>query len=174
MIIVLLGSPGSGKGTQADKIFEKHNIPHISTGDIFRDNIKRQTSVGIEAKKFIDKGLLVPDEVTLKIVKSRFTQPDCSKGFLLDGFPRTIAQAEALDVELQKTGNRLNLVINLDVQDETIISRMTGRRVCGKCGATYNLTFSRPTIENTCDKCGGILLARDDDKYETVVNRLKV
>lgn len=174
MIIVLLGSPGSGKGTQADKIFEKYNIPHISTGDIFRDNIKRQTSIGVEAKKYIDKGLLVPDEVTLKIVKDRFTQPDCSKGFLLDGFPRTIAQAEALDVELQKTGNKLDLVINLDVQDETIISRMTGRRVCNKCGATYNLTFSKPTVENTCDKCGGSLFAREDDKYETVVNRLKV
>lgn len=174
MRIVLLGSPGSGKGTQASKIIGKYNIPHISTGDIFRDNIKRLTSIGIEAKKFIDKGHLVPDELTLKIVEDRFIQPDCAEGFLLDGFPRTLVQAEALELELQNSGKALDAVINLDVRDEAIISRMTGRRVCGKCGTTYNLTFNKPAVDNTCDKCGGALLTREDDKLETVTNRLKV
>lgn len=174
MKIVLLGSPGSGKGTQASKIIGKYNIPHISTGDIFRDNIKRQTSIGLEAKKFIDKGHLVPDELTLKIVEDRFIQPDCADGFLLDGFPRTLFQAEALETDLYKDGNKLDAVINLDVRNETIISRMTGRRVCSKCGATYNLTFNKPTVDNVCDSCGGILIIRDDDKLETVINRLKV
>jgi adenylate kinase len=172
--IVLLGSPGSGKGTQASKIIGKYNIPHISTGDIFRDNIKRLTSIGLEAKKFIDKGHLVPDEITLKIVEDRFIQPDCKEGFLLDGFPRTLVQAEALELELQRNGKSIDAVINLEVQDEAIISRMTGRRVCGTCGATYNLTFNKPAVDNICDKCGGALLIREDDKLETVTNRLKV
>jgi adenylate kinase len=174
MKIVLLGSPGSGKGTQASMIVGKYNIPHISTGDIFRDNIKRQTSIGLEAKKFIDKGHLVPDELTLKIVEDRFIQPDCAEGFLLDGFPRTLFQAEALENDLYKDGNKLDAVINLDVRNETIISRMTGRRVCSNCGATYNLTFNKPTVDNVCDNCGGELIIRDDDKLETVTNRLKV
>lgn len=174
MRIVLLGSPGSGKGTQAGMIVGKYNIPHISTGDIFRDNIKRQTSIGLEAKKFIDKGHLVPDELTLKIVEDRFIQPDCADGFLLDGFPRTLFQAEALEIDLYKDGNKLDAVINLDVRNETIISRMTGRRVCSNCGATYNLTFNKPTVDNVCDNCGGELIIRDDDKLETVTNRLKV
>lgn len=174
MRIVLLGSPGSGKGTQASKIINNYNIPHISTGDMFRDNIKRQTAIGLEAKKYIDKGHLVPDALTLQIIEDRFVQPDCSAGFLLDGFPRTLIQAEALALELQKIGKSLDAVINLDVQDETIISRMTGRRVCSNCGATYNLTFNKPKVENTCDLCGGSLLTRDDDKLETVTNRLKV
>lgn len=174
MRIVLLGSPGSGKGTQAGMIVGKYNIPHISTGDIFRDNIKRQTSIGLEAKKFIDKGHLVPDELTLKIVEDRFIQPDCADGFLLDGFPRTLFQAEALEFDLYKDGNKLDAVINLDVRNETIISRMTGRRVCSNCGATYNLTFNKPTVDNVCDNCGGELIIRDDDKLETVTNRLKV
>lgn len=174
MRIVLLGSPGSGKGTQASKITAKYNIPHISTGDIFRDNIKRQTEIGLEAKKFIDKGHLVPDELTLKIVEDRFIQADCADGFLLDGFPRTLYQAEALGLELCKNGNKLDAVINLDVRNETIISRMTGRRVCSKCGATYNLTFNKPTVDNVCDSCGGELIIRDDDKLETVTNRLEV
>ncbi|OGO77832.1 MAG: adenylate kinase [Clostridiales bacterium GWB2_37_7] len=174
MRIVLLGSPGSGKGTQASRIIGKYNIPHISTGDIFRDNIKRQTSIGLEAKKFIDKGHLVPDDLTLKIIEDRFIQPDCAEGFLLDGFPRTIVQAEALELELQKNVKKLDAVVNLDVHDEAIISRMTGRRVCSKCGATYNLTFNKPTVDNICDKCGGALLIREDDKLETVTNRLKV
>lgn len=174
MRIVLLGSPGSGKGTQATRISSKYNIPHISTGDIFRDNIRRQTNIGLEAKKFIDKGHLVPDELTLQIIEDRFDQPDCAAGFLLDGFPRTIVQAEALELELQKSGKSLDAVVNLDVQNETIIRRMTGRRVCKKCGATYNLTFNKPAVENICDLCGGDLFIRDDDKLETVTNRLKV
>lgn len=174
MRIVLLGSPGSGKGTQASKITAKYNIPHISTGDIFRDNIKRKTEIGLEAKKFIDKGHLVPDELTLKIVEDRFIQEDCAAGFLLDGFPRTLFQAEALELELYKSSNMLDAVINLDVRNETIISRMTGRRVCSKCGATYNLTFNKPTVDNVCDSCGGELIIRDDDKLETVTNRLEV
>lgn len=174
MKIVLLGSPGSGKGTQASMIVGKYNIPHISTGDIFRDNIKRQTSIGLEAKKYIDKGHLVPDELTLKIVEDRFIQPDCAEGFLLDGFPRTLFQAEALEIDLYKDGNKLDAVINLDVRNETIISRMTGRRVCNNCGATYNLTFNKPTVDNVCDNCGGKLIIRDDDKLETVTNRLEV
>lgn len=174
MRIVLLGSPGSGKGTQASKIVTKYDIPHISTGDMFRDNIKRQTSIGIEAKKFIDKGHLVPDDLTLQIIEDRFIQPDCAKGFLLDGFPRTLVQAEALELELHKSDKHLDAVVNLEVQDETIIRRMTGRRVCSKCGATYNLTFNKPVVDNVCDKCSGSLLIRDDDKLETVANRLKV
>jgi adenylate kinase len=174
MRIVLLGSPGSGKGTQASKIINNYNIPHISTGDMFRNNIKHQTPIGVEAKKFMDKGHLVPDELTLQIIEDRFVQPDCSTGFLLDGFPRTLVQAEALELELQKIGKRLDAVIKLDVQDETIISRMTGRRVCSNCGATYNLTFNKPKVENICHRCGGSLLTRDDDKLETVTNRLKV
>lgn len=174
MRIVLLGSPGSGKGTQASKIVTKYDVPHISTGDMFRDNIKRQTSIGVEAKKFIDKGHLVPDDLTLQIIEDRFVQPDCAKGFLLDGFPRTLIQAEALELELRKNGKQLDAVINLEVQDETIIRRMTGRRVCSKCGATYNLTFNKPAVDNVCDKCAGSLLIRDDDKLETVTNRLKV
>ena len=174
MRIVLLGSPGSGKGTQASKITGKYNIPHISTGDIFRENIKNKTSIGLEAIKFIDKGHLVPDELTLKIVEDRFIQPDCAEGFLLDGFPRTLFQAEALEVELRESGKKLDAVVNLDVRNETIISRMTGRRVCSKCGATYNLTFNKPTVDSVCDSCGGDLIIRDDDKLETVTNRLKV
>lgn len=174
MRIVLLGSPGSGKGTQACKIITKYNIPHISTGDIFRDNIKRQTEIGIEAKKFIDKGLLVPDELTLQIVEDRFDQPDCAAGFLLDGFPRTLVQAEALEKEMIRTGKKLDAVVNLEVNDDTIIRRMTGRRVCSKCGFTYNLMYNKPIVDETCDKCGGSLYIRDDDKIETVTNRLKV
>ncbi|MGB7604902.1 MAG: adenylate kinase [Lutisporaceae bacterium] len=174
MRIILLGSPGSGKGTQACKIITNYNIPHISTGDIFRDNIRRQTSIGIEAKRYIDKGLLVPDVLTLKIVEDRFDQPDCAAGFLLDGFPRTIVQAEALDQELMNAGKRLNTVINLEVNDDTIIKRMTGRRVCSKCAATYNLMYNKPIVDEVCDKCGGNLYIRDDDKIETVTNRLRV
>jgi adenylate kinase len=174
MRIVLLGSPGSGKGTQASKITAKYNIPHISTGDIFRDNIKHKTGIGLEAKKFIDKGHLVPDELTLKIVEDRFIQPDCADGFLLDGFPRTLFQAESLELELSRNSCKLDAVINLDVRNETIISRMTGRRVCSRCGATYNLTFNKPTVDNVCDNCGGELIIRDDDKLETVTNRLEV
>jgi len=174
MRIVLLGSPGSGKGTQASRIENKFGIPHISTGDIFRYNISRNTPIGMEAKKYIEKGLLVPDELTLSIVKSRFLEDDCKKGFLLDGFPRTLAQAEALDKELDSIGEKIDAVINLEVSDEIIIERMANRRVCSKCGESYNISFYRPAKENTCDKCGGKLITREDDKAETVANRLNV
>lgn len=174
MRIVLLGSPGSGKGTQAIRIEKKFGIPHISTGDIFRDNIARNTKTGMEAKSYIEKGLLVPDSVTLKIVKDRLIEDDCKDGFLLDGFPRNISQAMALDKELEQIGKKLNAVLNLDVTDKMVIERMAGRRICGNCGENYNLCFLRPEREGICDKCGGELYAREDDKSETVTNRLNV
>lgn len=174
MRIVLLGSPGSGKGTQASRIENKYKIPHISTGDIFRDNISRNTPIGVEAKKYIEKGLLVPDELTLKIVENRFLEDDCKEGFLLDGFPRTLVQAEALDEELERMAKKLSAVVNLEVSDKTIIERMTNRRVCSNCGENYNLSFYRPKADEICDKCGGKLFVREDDKLETVTNRLNV
>ena len=174
MRIVLLGSPGSGKGTQATRIEQMYGIPHISTGDIFRDNISRNTTIGLEAKKYIDKGLLVPDDLTLTIIENRFLEDDCKEGFLLDGFPRTLVQAEALDKELEKIDKELNAVVSLEVSDKTITERMTNRRVCSKCGESYNLCFYRPVLDEICDKCGGKLYTREDDKLETVANRLKV
>jgi adenylate kinase len=174
MRIVLLGSPGSGKGTQASRIERMYGIPHISTGDIFRDNMSRNTAIGVEAKKYIDEGLLVPDDLTLNIIENRFLEDDCKEGFLLDGFPRTLVQAEALDKELEKIKKELNAVVNLEVSDKTITERMTNRRVCSKCGESYNLYFYRPVLDEVCDKCGGKLYTRDDDKLETVANRLSV
>ncbi|MGE5631149.1 MAG: adenylate kinase [Caulobacteraceae bacterium] len=174
MRIVLLGPPGSGKGTQASRIEKEFGIPHISTGDIFRDNMSRNTPIGMEAKKFIEKGLLVPDDLTLKIVENRFLEDDCRKGFLLDGFPRTLVQAETLDSELGKIGKELDAVINLEVSDDLIIGRMTNRRVCSKCGENYNLCFYKPLSDEICDKCGGKLYTREDDRLETVTNRLNV
>lgn len=174
MRVVLLGSPGSGKGTQAKRIIEKYNIPHISTGDIFRQNIRDNTPVGLEAKKYIDVGLLVPDDLALRIIENRFEEEDCKNGFLLDGFPRTLVQAEALEGELENLSKRLNAVINLEVRDETIIARMTGRRMCSQCGASYNLCFNKPAKEGFCDLCGGELYIRDDDNIETVTRRLQV
>ncbi len=174
MRIVLLGSPGSGKGTQAVRIEKKFGIPHISTGDIFRDNMAKNTPVGIEAKSYIERGLLVPDSVTLKIVQNRLAEDDCKKGFLLDGFPRNLPQAEALDKELEKMGNEIDAVINIETGDEIIIERMINRRICRDCGESYNLSSLRPAVEGICDKCGGSLYTRDDDKPETVSNRLKV
>lgn len=174
MRIVLLGSPGSGKGTQASMIVAKYNIPHISTGDMFRQNIKENTPIGIEAARYIEKGLLVPDDLTLKLIENRFLESDCEAGFLLDGFPRTLVQAEVLEKELERIHKKLTSVINLDVNDETIINRMTGRRVCSSCGVNYNLTFNKPVLEGICDTCGGELFIRDDDKIETVTNRLRV
>lgn len=174
MRIVLLGSPGSGKGTQASRIEKEFSIPHISTGDIFRDNISRNTPIGIEAKKYIEKGLLVPDDLTLKIVENRFLEDDCRKGFMLDGFPRTLVQAEALDMDLDRIEKKLDAVINLEVSDESIIQRMTNRRVCKVCGENYNLCFCKPKSEEICDKCGGKLIIREDDRLETVTNRLSV
>lgn len=174
MRIVLLGSPGSGKGTQASRIENRYKIPHISTGDIFRDNISRNTPIGIEAKKYIEKGLLVPDELTLKIVENRFLEDDCKEGFLLDGFPRTLVQAEALDKDLESISKKLSAAVNLEVSDKTIIERMSSRRVCSSCGESYNLSFYRPVSDGICDKCGGKLYTREDDKLETVTNRLNV
>lgn len=174
MRIVLLGAPGSGKGTQASRIEERYMIPHISTGEIFRYNISQNTPIGLEAKKYIEKGLLVPDDLTLRIVEDRFLRDDCKKGFLLDGFPRTLVQAEALDKELEKMGKKIDAAINLEVSDKTIIERMTNRRVCGNCGESYNLSFCKPVKDGICDKCGGKLIIREDDNIETVTNRLKV
>ncbi|MCQ1530921.1 adenylate kinase [Lutispora saccharofermentans] len=174
MRIVLLGPPGAGKGTQAVKLVEKYNIPHISTGDIFRKNLKEKTELGLKAKEYMDKGLLVPDELVVDIVKDRLVEEDCAKGFLLDGFPRTVDQADALETELSKLGIKLDGVINIEVEDEVLIGRLTGRLVCRKCGATYHSKFNKPKAENVCDLCGGELYTRDDDKEETVKNRLLV
>ena len=166
MKIIMLGAPGAGKGTQAVRIAEKYGIPHISTGDIFRKNIKEQTPIGVTAKSYIDKGQLVPDEVTVEIVRLRLLEDDAKNGYLLDGFPRTLAQAEALD----KIAN-IDTVINIDVDLDALSDRLTGRRVCSKCGESYHVSTKK---DEDCDKCGGKLMHRDDDKPETVANRLKV
>ena len=174
MKIVMLGAPGAGKGTQANMIAEKYNIPHISTGDIFRANIKNGTELGKEAKGYMDKGQLVPDELTVKLLLDRVAQADCKNGYVLDGFPRTIPQAEVLDSELTKNGEKLDYAIDVDVPDENIIHRMGGRRACLKCGATYHVEYVPPKKDGICDVCGSELVFRDDDKPETVKNRLKV
>ncbi|MCR5310479.1 MAG: adenylate kinase [Lachnospiraceae bacterium] len=174
MKIIMLGAPGAGKGTQAEMICEKYKLPHISTGDIFRANIKNGTELGKEAKQYMDKGLLVPDELTVKILLDRVAKDDCKDGYVLDGFPRTIPQAEVLDKELTKLGDKVDFAINVDVPDENIINRMGGRRACVNCGATYHVQFAPPAKENICDKCGNTLILRDDDKPETVKNRLDV
>ncbi len=166
MNLILLGAPGAGKGTQAVRIAEKYGIPHISTGDIFRKNIKEQTPIGITAKSYIDKGQLVPDEVTVEIVRLRLLEDDAKNGYLLDGFPRTLAQAEALD----KIAD-IDTVINIDVDLDALSDRLTGRRVCSKCGESYHVSTKK---DDDCSKCGGKLMHRDDDKPETVANRLKV
>lgn len=174
MKIIMLGAPGAGKGTQAKMIAEKYAIPHVSTGDIFRANIKNGTELGKEAKKYMDQGKLVPDELTVKILLDRVAQPDCANGYVLDGFPRTIPQAEVLDKALRELGDKIDYAINVDVPDENIVNRMGGRRACVGCGATYHIKYNAPTVENTCDTCGGELIIRDDDKPETVQNRLSV
>lgn len=174
MKVVMLGAPGAGKGTQAKMIAEKYDIPHVSTGDIFRANIKNGTELGMEAKKYMDQGLLVPDELTVKILLDRVAQADCAKGYVLDGFPRTTAQAEVLDEALNKLGEKIDYAINVDVPDENIVRRMSGRRACLKCGATYHTEHIPPKKEGICDTCGSELVLRDDDKPETVQNRLKV
>ncbi len=174
MKIIMLGAPGAGKGTQAKLIAEKYRIPHVSTGDIFRANIKNGTELGKEAKKYMDQGLLVPDELTVKILLDRVAQEDCKNGYVLDGFPRTIPQAEVLDEALTKLGEKIDFAINVDVSDESIIARMSGRRACLKCGATYHITHIPPKTEGICDECGSELVLRDDDKPETVGNRLRV
>ena len=174
MKIIMLGAPGAGKGTQAKMIAEQYNIPHISTGDIFRANIKNNTELGQEAKSYMDKGQLVPDELTVKILLDRVAQADCANGYVLDGFPRTIPQAEVLEQELNKLNDKIDYAINVEVPDENIIRRMSGRRACLNCGATYHIEHIPPKQEGICDKCGEKLVLRDDDKEETVKNRLNV
>lgn len=174
MKIIMLGAPGAGKGTQAKMIADKYGVPHISTGDIFRANIKNGTELGMEAKKYMDQGLLVPDELTVRILLDRVAQDDCKNGYVLDGFPRTIPQAEVLDSELTKLGDHIDYAINVDVPDENIVKRMSGRRACLTCGATYHIEHVPPKKEGICDVCGSELVLRDDDKPETVKNRLNV
>ena len=174
MKIIMLGAPGAGKGTQAKMIAAKYQIPHISTGDIFRANIKNGTELGMEAKKYMDQGQLVPDELTVKILLDRVAQPDCSEGYVLDGFPRTIPQAEVLDSALEKLGDSIDFAMDVDVPDENIVRRMSGRRACLSCGATYHIEHIPPKQEGVCDTCGQPLVLRDDDKPETVLKRLKV
>lgn len=174
MKIVMLGAPGAGKGTQAIKIADKYDIPHISTGDIFRANIKGGTELGQKAKSYIDKGELVPDEVTIGMLLDRIAQDDCKNGYVLDGFPRTIPQAESLTEALKSQGDQIDFALNIDVPDEAIIERMSGRRACPKCGATYHIVYAAPKTENICDKCGTELIIRSDDKPETVKDRLNV
>ena len=174
MKIIMLGAPGAGKGTQAKMIADKYGVPHISTGDIFRANIKNGTELGMEAKKYMDQGLLVPDELTVRILLDRVAPDDCKNGYVLDGFPRTIPQAEVLDSELTKLGDHIDYAINVDVPDENIVKRMSGRRACLTCGATYHIEHVPPKKEGICDVCGSELVLRDDDKPETVKNRLNV
>ena len=173
MKIIMLGAPGAGKGTQAKMIAEKYDIPHISTGDIFRANIKNGTELGMEAKKYMDQGLLVPDELTVKILLDRVAKDDCQNGYVLDGFPRTIPQAEVLDKALRERGDAIDYAVNVDVPDEHIVRRMSGRRACLSCGATYHMEHIPPKKEGICDRCGNELTQRDDDKEEIVLNRLK-
>lgn len=174
MRLILLGPPGVGKGTQASAIVKKYNIPHISTGDIFRANIKEGTELGKKAKEYMDKGLLVPDELVVSIVKDRLTKEDCVKGFLLDGFPRTINQAEVLDKELLEMGIKLDKVVNIDADKEILIERAIGRRICKTCGSSYHIKFNPPKVENVCDIDSGELFQRDDDTRETVTTRIEV
>jgi adenylate kinase len=174
MNLVLMGLPGAGKGTQAERIVDKYDIPHISTGDMFRAAMKEETELGLQAKSFIDKGELVPDEVTIGIVRERLGKNDCQKGFLLDGFPRTVAQADALEGILSDLNKQIDYVINIQVNKDILMERLTGRRICKQCGATYHLVFNPPANEGKCDKCGGELYQRADDNEETVANRLEV
>lgn len=174
MKVIMLGAPGAGKGTQAKRIAEKYGIPHISTGDIFRANIKNGTELGKKAKTYMDQGLLVPDELVVDLVVDRFKESDCEKGYVLDGFPRTIPQAEALDTALKAISEQVDFAVNVEVPDENIVERMSGRRACLSCGATYHLKYIPTKVEGVCDTCGVDLVLRDDDKPETVLKRLKV
>ncbi|RLI87126.1 MAG: adenylate kinase [Archaeoglobales archaeon] len=174
MNIILLGPPGGGKGTQAKKIVEKYGIPHIATGDILRDAVAKGTELGKKAKEYMDRGELVPDEIVIGIVEERLKQPDCEKGFLLDGFPRTLKQAEALDDMLKGLNRKIDVTIYIDVPEEEVVRRIANRRSCKRCGAVYHLIYAPPKEPNKCDKCGGELYQRDDDKEETVRQRFKV
>ena len=174
MNLILMGLPGAGKGTQAEQPVAKYHIPHISTGDTFRAAMKAETEMGLQAKSFIDKGALVPDEVTIGIVRERLSQDDCVRGFLLDGFPRTVAQASALEEIMKDLGKKIDYVLNINVDSGLLLKRLTGRRICKECGATYHLEFNPPAKADVCDKCGGELYQRSDDNEETVANRLDV
>ena len=174
MKIIMLGAPGAGKGTQAKMIAAKYGVPHISTGDIFRANIKNNTELGQKAKTYMDKGELVPDSLVVDLIMDRFKEADCANGYVLDGFPRTIPQAEALDNALKANGEKVDFAINVEVPDENIINRMSGRRACVGCGATYHIKYNPTKVEGVCDACGEKLILRDDDKPETVKNRLSV
>lgn len=174
MKIIMLGAPGAGKGTQAKKIAEKYQIPHVSTGDIFRSNIKEGTQLGRKAKEYMDQGALVPDELTIGMLIDRIQQEDCKNGYVLDGFPRTIPQAESLQKAITEMGQKIDFAINVDVPDENIINRMSGRRACISCGATYHIVYNPSKIAGICDVCGSELVLRDDDKPETVKKRLAV
>lgn len=172
MNIIFMGPPGAGKGTQAERIAQEFHIPHISTGDAFRSAMSQGTPLGIKAKEYVNQGLLVPDDVTIGIVRERLLEEDCQLGFLLDGFPRTISQAEALDDMLHSRGKHMNFAINLEVDRELLLARLTGRRICKSCGATYHLLFNAPKVINICDKCSGELYQRPDDTIEKVGTRL--
>ena len=172
MRLLIMGAPGAGKGTQATMIKEKYNIPHISTGDMFRKAIEEKTPIGLEAKLYIDKGNYVPDSTTIKLVKERLLKEDCKKGFILDGFPRTISQAVALDELLKELNIHLDAVLNISVSDDYLIERITGRRTCPNCGASYHITAFKPKVEGICDLCGASLVQREDDKEETLKTRL--
>ena len=174
MKIIMLGAPGAGKGTQAEMIMEKYGLPHISTGDIFRANIKAGTELGVKAKAYIDNGQLVPDSLTIDLVMDRISQPDCNGGYILDGFPRTIPQAESLTKALAAKGDKIDYAINVHVPDENIVKRMSGRRACPGCGATYHIVYAAPKKDGICDKCGSELYLRDDDAPGTVKKRLAV
>ncbi len=174
MKIIMLGAPGAGKGTQAERIAEKYQIPHISTGDIFRANIKQGTELGKKAGAYMEQGLLVPDSLTVDLVMDRISQEDCKNGYILDGFPRTIPQAECLAEALKARGEKLDFAIDVHVPDENIIARMSGRRACPNCGSTYHIAYAAPKKEGVCDRCGSALILRDDDKAETVKKRLFV
>jgi len=170
--IIFMGPPGAGKGTQSDKIVNEFHIPHISTGDAFRMAMSQKTPLGLKAKEYVDQGLLVPDDITIGIVQERLQQQDCEKGFLLDGFPRTISQAEALDRIMESMNRRIDHVININVDRDLLLARLTGRRICKSCGATYHVLFNPPKIENRCDRCSGELYQRSDDTEEKVGTRL--
>ncbi len=174
MKIIMLGGPGAGKGTQADKIAKKYDIPHISTGDLFRANLSEGTELGKKASEYMNRGELVPDEITVGMLVDRIGKPDCAQGYVLDGFPRSIPQAESLARTLEAAGDGIDHVINVDVPDEVILTRMSGRRACKKCGATYHIVFNPPKQEGVCDSCGDPLVQRDDDREETVRHRLEV
>ncbi len=173
MNFVFLGMPGAGKGTQAKIISKKYGIPHISTGDILREAVANKTELGLRAKKYMDEGALVPDELVVSLVEERLKQPDCEKGFILDGFPRNVEQAKVLEEMLKKIGKDLDAVFFFSLKEDVVVKRLTARRVCSKCGAVYNMIYNPPKVEGVCDLCGGKLIIRDDDKEEVVRNRLK-